>query len=443
MYGGRRSGWLTVAAGATTTVLDLEEPRNTVAPVITGTTKVGDVLTATDGTYTGSPVLTFTSRQWQRRAGAVGITPAGPWTAIVRPVPDPTPNAYTLTAADVGQELRFVTTVSNPIATWGMGLSAPLLIPSAAVNDTATVLEDAAATPIPVLTNDTHPVGGVIRLTVTQPAHGTAAVIPGSTGTPATNDGVSYKPNANYCNAPGAAATDNFAYTVNGGATATVAMTVTCVDDSPVAVDDAATVGRDSGATSIGVLANDTDVDGGTLQVASATQAPHGTVAITGGGSGLSYAPSAGYCGAVDTFTYKVNGGSQATVSVTVTCPETARVDAPATLTEATSPPAATSAPAATAKPSSIVPFTCRIARGKMVTLSCKVTDKSGKLKTATIRATRGTRTVGRASGKVKLGNTVPTLRIKRGVRQVNTKITITVKLANGKFRVLTRTLKV
>ena len=40
-------------------------------------------------------------------------------------------------------------------------------------------------------------------------------------------------------------------------------MTVTCVDDPPVAVDDAATVTEDSGATAINVLANDTDIDGG------------------------------------------------------------------------------------------------------------------------------------------------------------------------------------
>ena len=40
-------------------------------------------------------------------------------------------------------------------------------------------------------------------------------------------------------------------------------VTVTCVDDNPVAVDDAATVAEDSGANAIDVLANDTDVDGG------------------------------------------------------------------------------------------------------------------------------------------------------------------------------------
>ncbi len=62
-------------------------------------------------------------------------------------------------------------------------------------------------------------------------------------------------------------------------------MTVTCVDDPPVAVADSATVVEDSGATSIDVLANDTDVDGGSKLVQSVTSAAHGTVVITGGGT--------------------------------------------------------------------------------------------------------------------------------------------------------------
>ena len=42
-----------------------------------------------------------------------------------------------------------------------------------------------------------------------------------------------------------------------------MSVTVTCVDDDPAAVNDAATVTRTSGATAIDVLANDTDPDGG------------------------------------------------------------------------------------------------------------------------------------------------------------------------------------
>ena len=59
----------------------------------------------------------------------------------------------------------------------------------------------------------------------------------------------------------------------------------------------------------------------GPKSVASATQPVHGTVAITGGGTGLTYQPNAGFCSTTpDTFTYILNGGDSATVSVTVEC---------------------------------------------------------------------------------------------------------------------------
>ena len=64
---------------------------------------------------------------------------------------------------------------------------------------------------------------------------------------------------------------------------------MTDVDDPPVAVDDSKTVTEDDPATAIDVLANDTDVDGGPKSVASVTQPAHGTVVITGGGTGLTY----------------------------------------------------------------------------------------------------------------------------------------------------------
>ena len=92
---------------------------------------------------------------------------------------------------------------------------------------------------------------------------------------------------------------------------------------APVAVDDTATVAEDSGANPINVLANDTDIDGGPKTITSVTQPAHGTVAITGGGTGLTYTPDANYCNdgsPTDNFTYTLNGGSTATVAVTVTC---------------------------------------------------------------------------------------------------------------------------
>jgi VCBS repeat-containing protein len=191
--------------------------------------------------------------------------------------------------------------------------------PPVAVNDTKTVEEDSGATAIDVLANDTDIDGGPKQVeSVTQPANGTVVITGGGTG-------LTYSPSANYCNEPPGTTPDTFTYTLNGGSTATVSVIVDCVDDPPVAVNDTKTVEEDSGATAVDVLANDTDIDGGPKQVESVTQPANGTVVITGGGTGLTYDPSANYCNeppgtTPDTFTYTLNGGSTATVSVTVVC---------------------------------------------------------------------------------------------------------------------------
>lgn len=89
----------------------------------------------------------------------------------------------------------------------------------------------------------------------------------------------------------------------------------------PDAVDDVANVLEDSGANAVNVLANDTDANNDTLTVISVTQGTHGSVAITGGGTGVSYAPAPNYFGP-DSFTYTIsdgNGGEDtANVSVNV-----------------------------------------------------------------------------------------------------------------------------
>ncbi|MFL6196010.1 MAG: IPTL-CTERM sorting domain-containing protein, partial [Thermoanaerobaculia bacterium] len=210
-------------------------------------------------------------------------------------------------------------------------------LPPTANNDTATVAEDAAATPINVLANDTDPENDPFTIaSVTQPANGTVVITGGGTG-------LTYQPNANYCNTPPGTTLDVFTYTLNpGGATASVSVNVTCVDDSPTAVNDAATVSEGTSNNAIPVLANDTDPDAGPISITSVTQPANGTVVITGGGTGLTYTPNAGYCNTppgttLDTFTYTTTpGGSSATVTVTVNCvndPPVA-VDDTATLTE-------------------------------------------------------------------------------------------------------------
>ncbi len=91
------------------------------------------------------------------------------------------------------------------------------------------------------------------------------------------------------------------------------------VNTAPVAADDSATTDEDTAVT-VNVLANDTDVDGDTLSIASVTQGTNGSV--TEDGTSVTYTPDTGFSG-IDTFTYTAsdgNGGSDtATVTVTVT----------------------------------------------------------------------------------------------------------------------------
>ena len=185
-----------------------------------------------------------------------------------------------------------------------------------AINDSASVNEDSGANTINVLANDFDPDGGSISITsVTQPANGTVII---------TNSGadLSYAPNANFCTA---IATDNFTYTLApGGSTATVAVTVSCVDDPPTAVDDTASVLEDSGSTTINVLSNDTDIDGGLNSIVSVTQPANGVVGITNGGADLTYTPNANACNdgtPTDDFSYTLSpGGATGNVAVTVIC---------------------------------------------------------------------------------------------------------------------------
>jgi len=189
-----------------------------------------------------------------------------------------------------------------------------------AVNDSTTVTEDSGANAVAVLGNDTDPDGGPKSIaSVTQPSNGSVVITGGGSG-------LTYAPSANYCNTPPGTTPDTFTYTLTpGGSTATVSVAVTCVDDPPVAVNDSATVLEDSGANAVSVLPNDTDIDGGPKSVGAVTQPANGSAAITGGGTGVSYTPGSNYCNnppgtAPDTFTYTLNGGSTATVSMTVTC---------------------------------------------------------------------------------------------------------------------------
>jgi hypothetical protein len=191
------------------------------------------------------------------------------------------------------------------------GINAKVNVRPVAADDApGTITEDAGATEIDVLANDTDPDGGdaLAISSPSDPPGGTATVVGA-----APPQRIAYTPDANFCGA------DSFTYAVTGGRRATVSVNVVCADDAPTAVGDLAMASEDGGAQALDVLANDTDVDGGAKSVASKTDGSNGTVAVTDGGAGVTYAPNANFCGS-DSFGYALSGGSAGTVNITVTC---------------------------------------------------------------------------------------------------------------------------
>lgn len=106
----------------------------------------------------------------------------------------------------------------------------------------------------------------------------------------------------------------------------------------PVANNDGPVSVAPSGATTINVLANDTDADGDARTVSTKTNGAKGTVAIISSGAQVSYTPGAGQSGS-DSFTYSIvdaRGGTSlpATVSVNISAantPPVANNDSPST----------------------------------------------------------------------------------------------------------------
>ena len=199
-------------------------------------------------------------------------------------------------------------------------------------NDNATTAEDTPVT-LNITTNDTDIDGTIVANTVDlDPAtSGIQTTLTTAQGAwSVTNGNLTFTPVANY-NGPA-----SITYTVNdnGGATtnvATVNITVTPVNDAPVAVNNTATTAEDT-PVSVNIVTNDTDIDG-TINAASVDLDPttagqqttlttaQGTWSVTNGN--LTFTPVANYNGPAS-ITYTVNDNSGATsnvatVSITVT----------------------------------------------------------------------------------------------------------------------------
>ncbi len=183
----------------------------------------------------------------------------------------------------------------------------PPLAPVAGNDSAATSLETAVT--IDVLANDTDGNGDTLSVVgLSSPGNGTVGPVPG---------GVLYTPNAGFTG------TDTFTYQAWDGAltsnTATVTVTVTGINQVPVAGDDSAATLEDTPVV-ITVLANDTDGDGQALSVQLASQPASGSATVNGDHT-VTYSPALNSNGSVS-FTYQASDGlapsNLATVTVTV-----------------------------------------------------------------------------------------------------------------------------
>ena len=182
-----------------------------------------------------------------------------------------------------------------------------------------------------LLANDSDGDGDALSvLSFSAAANGTLNVV--------TDGSFTYAPN------PGFTGTETITYTISDGTTTSSGtLTIEVQNAAPVAVDDSYTVTEgntllvDAG---LGLLANDSDVDGDALAVVSFSTPVNGVLDIAGDGS-FSYTPNPGFSG-IETISYTIGDGSAsstAQLEITVEAaaePEVVRIgDAPTRVSSA------------------------------------------------------------------------------------------------------------
>lgn len=257
-----------------------------------------DLLTAALVTSTSTGTLVFTPG-----VGAFVFTPA--------------PNTF--------GDVTFTYTVSDPYGLTSAPATVTIHINALPVasNDAYTVAEDTTLSVLAgsgLLVNDTDANNDTLTVdlgTLTSPAHGTVAVL--------ADGRLTYTPAANY------AGPDSFTYRVSDGRSlsgaATVNITVTPVNDAPVAAADTYSTAQEATLT-VNVAANgvvqrnDSDVDDATstLTASLVSTTANGTLTLNGDGT-FTYTPAVGFYG-TDTFSYRVtdpSGLASAPATVTIT----------------------------------------------------------------------------------------------------------------------------
>ncbi len=198
-------------------------------------------------------------------------------------------------------------TADSNIATVSISVT-PVNDAPVANDQSVTVIED---TPKGIILTAVDADGNALTYAIaTPPVHGTLN---------GTAPNLTYSPAANYNGS------DSFTFTANDGTvnsnTATVSITITPVNDAPVANNQSVTTAEDVAKA---ITLTGSDVDGNTLTYAVVTAPAHGT--LSGTAPNLTYTPAVNYNG-TDNFTFKVNDGTgsgnasstAATVSITVT----------------------------------------------------------------------------------------------------------------------------
>lgn len=132
---------------------------------------------------------------------------------------------------------------------------------------------------------------------------------------------------------------DTFTYRASDGVatsgTVAVTITVSAVNDTPLALDDSWTVLEDGVLTvaPAGVLANDSDIDGDALQAVLVDAPTLGLLTLTADGSFV-YEPFPNVNG-VDFFTYRASDGQAESLAARATLTVTSVGDAPVALPDA------------------------------------------------------------------------------------------------------------
>ena len=201
----------------------------------------------------------------------------------------------------------------------GLTATATANLTATAVNDAPVAVDDAATTdedtPLNIslaslLANDTDVDGNTLSITAVSGATGGSVVISGAN--------VVFTPSANFNGTAG------FSYTLSDDTltdTGLVQITVSAVNDAPVATDDNAATAEDTplNVAVAALIANDTDAEGATLTITAVGNAVNGSVALVAGQ--VIFTPSANFNGAAS-FEYTLSDGvltDTGLVNVTVT----------------------------------------------------------------------------------------------------------------------------